>query len=647
MSELCLVRGPAGLLLPSAQKAKRWPPKVPPNHPAKLPPSRSPQDVLLNRLFPEHSPESLIGLSRSELIQLAQDAPQEQPPHLAQAAAALTPDQGSENDEDREWNEAYVTQDPASGMCDDVNSLSLHANRRSFIGALSVHAVLRAIFKLNPLIQAHAMNSLMTTWYAPSMSTSAGETPTNIELHNTLPTVDEQTSINAYFSHIHSITPLLDETEFRKTWIRGQRSDVPWVVLLNMVMALGSLSTGEPNDQSHGIYFLRAKKFLDLEFLGNGCVESLQTLCLLGGYYLHFKNAPNIAHTIMGAAFRVAIALGLHRETGNTRGQALTFGMNAMPETRRRIWWSLYCLDTWGSMTLGRPTQARWDSETMNVSSSSDLSSLEDCGLSLGYSQAFCRIATKVQHRFAQFSPITTGEIRVFDSEIQAWHARLPSILITPENCPAQLLTAQYFLCNRYFNLRLLIHRPVLLSYAHSLANRNNNRNFGISFPTLQPDEEHIIQNCRKIASAAINQTAIAIEDTNRLRVWNAAWYLYQATLVVLLSIAVDSAHPDCWQWRGSIEKSLALFDRMAQWTKTAERSRLVVASIYEACTLPPDTLETAGEESVRTATMSNESGVTRGMNIDDFDMSVWNSIGLDTFREDWNWNASDWPNGA
>lgn len=146
-----------------------------------------------------------------------------------------------------------------------------------------------------------------------------------------MPSIDEQTSVNAYFNHVHCIVPLIDEADFRAQWSRGGREDRPWLALLNMVLALGSLSAGDSDDRSHSIYHMRAKEYLDFELLGTGCVESLQALCLLGGLYLHYKHAPNMAYTIMGAAYRIAIALGRHREPATLLEKADDFGASRGP----------------------------------------------------------------------------------------------------------------------------------------------------------------------------------------------------------------------------------------------------------------------------------------------------------------------------
>lgn len=79
-------------------------------------------------------------------------------------------------------------------------------------------------------------------------------------------------------------------------------------------------------------------------------METLHALTLMGGMYLHYRNRPNLASALLGAAIRIAYNLGLHREFSSSSSH----GNNVDREMNRRTWWSIHILDSWGS-TLGRP----------------------------------------------------------------------------------------------------------------------------------------------------------------------------------------------------------------------------------------------------------------------------------------------------
>ena len=584
--------------------------------------------MVLQKLFPSQSPESLLHLAKEDLLRLAQDPSPVRSDH--QGFAADHEQDSDAGDDDREWNELQNAADPDEAQCDDVNGLSLTTQRRSYMGNSSVLAVFRAMFKIRPSLQMELKNRIQF-YDNDRLAASPGEaqahtTPSDYELKHRIPSVGERPSIDAYFAHIQGVVPILDEAEFRDTWARGLRNDRPWLALLNMVFVLGSLAVGD-SDESSSIYYARAKDYLDLELLGIGCMESLQALCLLGGVYLHYKNSPNMAYSIMGAATRIAIGLGLHRQPGLMAPiiQDASQG-GGKRQIRRRLWWSLFRLDSWGSMTLGRPTLGRWDPQTMDVPVANAAEKSDLYELSLDSARAFCTIATKVQYRLAKLSPMTTKEINELDAEVLNWYHCLPQDFIHLENCPANFVTGQVIMRNRYFNLRLLLHRPVLLRYATT--------KFDISH-ALTPVEFDSIQKCRDIACEAIDRVASARNSVNRLRAWSSVWYLYQSSMVLLLSILVDGEHPQSARWRASVERAIQFFEFSSLLTASAERSRKVVRSLLDTCTGTPGSLN----PSFSSGNFQQGDG---GLPMNN---PTWTELGLDIFTEQTeDWDMAYWP---
>ena len=480
-------------------------------------------------------------------------------------------------DDEREWNEHQESREPGRAVCDDVNGLSLSVYRRSYMGISSVHTVFRTMFKLRPSLQMQLKNQLMAfqgDGRNLSPAWCAATTPSEFELRHATPMVDEETSIEAYFAYVHGIVPFLDEAEFREVWRRRERRDRAWYALLNMVLVLGSLSVGD-SEKSSQIYYALAKMYIDLELLGTGCVDTLRALCLLGGLYLHLKNAPNMAYAIMGVATRIAIALGLHRQQTYPRSAQHEQMGAGRSQMRRLMWWSVFCLDTWGATTLGRPTLGRWDPDTMEVPSPAYLENPDPMARALDCARSFCVIATRVQHRFAQRSPITTGEIAAFDGQVTDWYRGLPRELANPEECPTRLISSQYIMQNRYFNLRLLLYRPVLLRFA----------NARVPLDSLPVAERDAIQCCWQVASEAINTVATANYTIDRIWAWSAVWYMYQATIVLLLSILIDPGRSESEGWKASVEKAIQLFEYAKPWSSAAARSSQVVKGLLDMLT--------------------------------------------------------------
>ncbi|KAL1898904.1 hypothetical protein Sste5346_003315 [Sporothrix stenoceras] len=639
-------------------------------------------------------------------------------------------DNTDDNEGGRGWHEFRLynhhDNNDDQEVCDDVNGLSINIHRRSYLGIGSIQAIFRAMFRVKPSLQWELQRAIslrsnanmrnmrateavpvapsVTTGSPSSISTSAG----TAHAAPPAPPLEEETAINAYFAHIHGIVPLLDEVHFRDLWRRGQRCDRPWLALLNMVLVLGSLAFGD--ERSSHIYYLRAQTYLDFELLATGCLESLQALCLLGGLYLHLRNAPNMAYTVMGMAYRIAIGLGLHRMPGLSAGGGKDKDSNGSggpwrPQIRQRIWWSLFCLDTWGSMNLGRPTLGRWDPRAMTVprlvsgmqtDTSDTLNTPDPLDLSLDCASAFCLVATKIQQRLAQPAPMRTDEVLLFDAQVQSWHRSLPPVLLHADQCPTPLRSAQRILRYRYFNLRMLLLRSVLIRYAHGRAGSANGP--GASPASLSQPDQQAVSLCRDIACEAVEQIHLSVASSseegdaaNRILVWSAVWYLYQATMVLLLSIMVDPDHPESLRWRASVETALVLLGSATPVSRAADRSRLLVQSLLHICggnsaavTNVAGNAETADEtmESVTAtapiftfpaypalspsntmSTMGNHQpgahpgahpGSLSGMNAmtgipgNMSDEDLWSLLGLDMFTEEtstWGVNElGDWP---
>lgn len=249
-----------------------------------------------------------------------------------------------------EWEE--TSPESSHVIEDDVNALSLSQNRKSsFVGISSVAAAVRALKKVLPAQGERVMvpKSMSPAYHSQPPITSP-KTPSRISSYR-----EEQRLIDAYFAGIHVFAPIIHEPSFRNKYLTSQTSqDRSWLALLNMVLALGSVTSSPGNSDEDFQYYHLAQQYLSLESYGDGRLETLQALVLMGGQYLHFRNRPNMACAILGACYRMASGLGLHLRTPeDSQGM-----ISLQEEGKRRNWWTIYVLDTWGSMTLGRPSVA-------------------------------------------------------------------------------------------------------------------------------------------------------------------------------------------------------------------------------------------------------------------------------------------------
>jgi hypothetical protein len=263
--------------------------------------------------------------------------------------------------QDTEWDEERRNRDPIPAESDDVNALSLSVDRQSsYLGASSIKAALLVMLKVAPRLRSvlAPTNGGQRLFIAPSNHPTPRPGAIVRQSSRIQWSSEGQTLIDAYFNRVQIFVPMLDEPSFRADYLGGQRNDSPWLALLNMVFAMGSIAATKSDDHNHVNFYNRSKEHLGFDSFGSSHLETLQALALMGGYYLHYINRPNMANAITGAALRMACALGLHRESATDVTNLDGDSMQA--EMRRRTWWSLFCLDTWASTTLGRPSLGRW-----------------------------------------------------------------------------------------------------------------------------------------------------------------------------------------------------------------------------------------------------------------------------------------------
>jgi hypothetical protein len=149
---------------------------------------------------------------------------------------------------------------------------------------------------------------------------------------------------------------------------------------------------------------------------------------------------------------------------------------------------------------------------------------------------------------------------------------------------PPGLNVAREFMRNRYHNARVVLSRSALLYMANDRRRKHEE---------LGPEQQQILDTCCAVAAEAVDDIAL-YWTPNRVHVWNSAWYLFQACMVPLLSIAVErSLHTTMGQnppesmanWTASLAKALETFAEMRPWMRASDRTPDIVSALYEALT--------------------------------------------------------------
>jgi hypothetical protein len=149
----------------------------------------------------------------------------------------------------------------------------------------------------------------------------------------------------------------------------------------------------------------------------------------------------------------------------------------------------------------------------------------------------------------------------------------------------------------RYQNLRLVLHRPVLLA----LANRGTHG-------SSSQEELATVAKVRAIAQQTIED--IAREWTrNQMLGWNGVWFMYQAAMIPLVSMFWESWNAQLVrQCQQQLEIVLDALEGMADWSLAARRSREVIHKMYEAS---KHSINQSGSPRFRGSGISGISGIS------------------------------------
>jgi hypothetical protein len=193
-------------------------------------------------------------------------------------------------------------------------------------------------------------------------------------------------------------------------------------------------------------------------------------------------------------------------------------------ETRRRTWWSLFCLDTWATMLTGRPSFGRralaanitftdggggHGEERIGDAAEDETDVASDTQLVrlLAENVKFAKIATPIQDAFAVSPVMSAQERQEMDKQLAAWHdsqswpalSNGKFVEAGQEKEKAAVVgdeeawyLVQCLMKWRYQDLRILLHRPVLLF----LANDGNHSDWN----RLSADEVTAVEMCRLLS---------------------------------------------------------------------------------------------------------------------------------------------------
>jgi hypothetical protein len=162
----------------------------------------------------------------------------------------------------------------------------------------------------------------------------------------------------------------------------------------------------------------------------------------------------------------------------------------------------------------------------------------------------------------------------MYDAQLLKWYDELPSILLNlDEPCPDFLRRVRMVMKWRFQNIRVILHRPYLLTTALR----------GCAWANMSAEDKVAVGKCRILALKTIEDISNECMP-DLLSGWNAVWFCFQACMVPLVSLFSDTSMPDEVQkWKAAIETALRFFESAQDYSIAAKRSGDAVAKLYQA----------------------------------------------------------------
>lgn len=523
--------------------------------------------------------------------------------------------------------------------------------------------------------QLHACVAQLNNSTSPQQPSRSGASPLAQDgsVEGTEEVVDLTRSQEEYFLNLlwqsfHCVYPIISEADFRQyydsLWFQprpdGQhiRKRSPLVdVLLAVCMQYGStfLINDEDSQGSEKVshaenanmvgqaFYRRSQKFLSNR-VEHPSIMTLQTH-IYAIIYLYNSSLLNAAHINLGVAVRIGHALRLHLcpLDGTTREEQ---------ELHRRIWWTLYRLDSQLSMTLGRPPLIHTSdiscglpgddrdharlSGTMLLSDHEDISWLSFHNQCIRLTAAVCGVQTAFRNKCSELlnandvqdiydDPRTTEIIAGFLAResvvIQEWVQNVPNSLKNYRNGagePFSVYRATLSL-DPYIPLWLQRQRLLLeLLYHHfQISTLRPFLRFPPVATSLTPLADGHNTACLNHAMAMTSILNQVLLETDLLRGWSFIFqYQWDAILCTLGFILANPVCPPTPSARKSLQTAISTLEHLGSHFSAAINAAQVAREVSCRAELLTERFRESLAAPQRRSTQSSPSQQTQGLSL-------------------------------
>ncbi|CAI7564925.1 unnamed protein product [Penicillium palitans] len=403
----------------------------------------------------------------------------------------------------------------------------------------------------------------------------------------------EKTFIGSYFANKHYIHPLLSKGDFMQrcedeAWPISNRQGLfrgatKFAGLYFAVVALGAINAS-PNETSLLEHFCQqfidpsqtqrarrgpsftaldfAKFFFDLakrtlgDVFESSCLESAQTLLLLSVFRQNSLQ-PHSCYMYSGMAVRTAAAIGL--------GSSMSSLPPSARREARRTWWCIYSheiemccssgrLDSMKELHYYQTSLPKLKVAADNLDPDAEDNDIAMIPAMVALAQIMSEASHQLYHSMRRSMADKSRLAMELDQRLLEWKETLPDFLNLDAhalNDPEWAFKQKLVLRLRYYNTRILIHRPFLVA---ATANTG----------TSSPDLSVHLHTCLTAARMSINMQYESFMHMIYIRTWwyNTTYALYGSMILLHLILSNYPGLPDD-ELLEDVEKSLEIFSSM------------------------------------------------------------------------------------
>lgn len=435
--------------------------------------------------------------------------------------------------------------------------------------------------------------------------------------------------IAAFFELVQPDIPILHEATFREEYQRfcispeTSSMDPPWLCILLCVLILAYRVASPETLQLRDAQEMEDKWWRGVQSLLPGVlftssISAVQAL-MLAGLHLHNTNNRDACWTLTAAAVRIAMAIGLHRETNKSLFTPL------MREMRKCVWWTLYEFEQMQASSHDRPS-AIDDSICSTGTPREALLGMR--GDFLQYSNRLAVLLGKACRIIR--TAASSDSLDVYRGPLSPAAALLRDLMRWKETLPPQLRLEHaegkspsfrrsvLLLHVQHHHIVSVLLRNALLYMAAKFTENGSNEKAAVA---ASKDTLSMVERCIDAARQAclLLLKLDSMDQFNHVTWWD-VYYLYSAAMVLVLAFIYDvrqHGYSDAEDVPDSLVETRALLHQCAQLAMRHLQDPQIPGTMHRWATVVIE-ITSMTNEFVRRSTSPggelNESGTDKSM---------------------------------